>query len=630
MTLSISTQSIPGSLDVKLKAIAAAGFDAVDIFEPDFTTYDGRAEDIAKQATELGLRINLLQPFQLSESPQGMVDQKTLDHLARKFDLMQTLGTDLLLVQSAQTGLDPIGVDQFTSDLAKIAERATENHIRIAYLARPWVGVIPNELAALELIREIDKPNLGLALNSFYSLADGSMPARLRDIQANRIFHVNLSDAPKLDQDVRHLAKNFRTLPGQGDLNIAGFTRILVKSGYRGDWSIDGVTDHQSKGDAKSAASDGFRSLVTLLDDVARTEPEFSPELPELAARVYASGFEFIEFAARDNSATSLTNMLSSMCFRMERRHISKPVELWRQGAVNIVVNNAQDGFARSSYVSHGAGVCDMGFRVQDAARTVERATTLGAPVFSQPIGEGELNIPAIRGVGGNVVHFIDQKSDLHRVWNIEFEPAVTTEAKQPAGIRRIDHIAQTMKQDEMQSWLLYFVSTFEMEKTPLVEVTDPSGVIQSQTVSSPEGEVRLNLNSTDTRSTFAGAFLEDHTAAGVQHIALLTDDIFETSDQLAASGFERLVVPTNYYDDLQGEFGLDDEFVDRLRQGDIFYDRNGDAEYFQIYSRPIFDGFFFEIVERRNGYDGYGARNAAFRLAAQMKYLRPLGLPKA
>ena len=311
----------------------------------------------------------------------------------------------------------------------------------------------------------------------------------------------------------------------------------------------------------------------------------------------------------------------------MERRHLSKSVELWRQGAINIVVNTEEEGFAHSAFVNHGPSVCDMGLRVKDAAKTVERASTLGAKVFSQPVGVGELNIPAIRGVGGDVLHFIDEKSNLHRVWDIEFDPVEKTQAVPPAGLRRIDHIAQTMKYDEMQSWMLYFVSTFEMEKSSVVDVADPSGIVLSQVIESPEGEVRLNLNGADSQQTFAGAFLADKVGAGVQHMAFLTDDIFETSDLLKASGFPRLEISANYYSDLQSVFDLEPKFVSKLKDGNILYSRRDKSEYFQIYSIPIFDGLFFEVVQRKNGYQGYGARNAPTRLAAQMKYNHPNGM---
>ena len=174
-----------------------------------------------------------------------------------------------------------------------------------------------------------------------------------------------------------------------------------------------------------------------------------------------------------------------------------------------------------------------------------------------------------------------------------------------------------------MQSWLTYYLSTFQMEKADVVDVVDPSGLILSQALSSPEGEVRLNLNGAGGQATFAGTFLSKGDGAGVQHIAFASDDIFETSAQLENAGFERLGIAANYYDDLQTRFGLKADLVAALRAGNILYDRDGRGEYFQIYSAAFWSGFFFEIVERRGGYDGYGARNAPIRLAAQMQHTK-------
>jgi 4-hydroxyphenylpyruvate dioxygenase len=621
MTLSIATASVPGDLGTKLAAIAEAGFDGVELFEQDFICFDGTAEDLARMVGDHALKIVALQPFKNLEGLAGPLRTRAFDRLERRFDLMQALGTELLLVGSsthAEAASDREGI---LADLRELAERAAARDLRAAYLALPWALHVRSENEALDLVRDIDSANLGLGLNSLFTLADGSRPARINAVPGDRVFHVQLSDAPAVEMDLRHLARHFRLLPGQGDLNLAGFVRIVARNGYAGAWSLDGVSEVGLHSDAKAIASDGYRAMVNLLNRVRRREPEVAFDIPKLPERVYASGFEFIEFAAGDGDAAALTRLLSSLCFRKERDHVSKSVELWRQGAVNIVVNTEQEGFAHSAYLEHGPTVCDMGLRVADAEATVARAAALGTPTFSQPVGTGELDIPAIRGVGGNVVHFIDEKSDLHRVWDIEFNPVAATVAPQPAGLRRIDHVAQTMKYEEMQSWLLYYISTFKMEKSPIVDVADPSGIVHSQAIESPEGEVRLNLNGVDTGRTFAGTFLAEQHGAGVQHIAFLTDDIFETSAQLAASGFQRLTISANYYADLQTVFGLDDAFVAKLKDGNILYDRNGKGEYFQIYSQPIFDGFFFEIVERRNGYAGYGARNAPIRLAAQMKH---------
>lgn len=619
MRLSVATTSVPGDLFAKLETIAATGFTGIELYEPDLIGSAASAGEIGRRAAALGLTVEVFQPFHDFEGLSGDARARALARLDQKLGLMQELGARMLLVGTSTHPEASDDRDAIGADLAELVERAGAHGCRAALIALPWARHIRNEIAALDIVEAVDSRNLGLALNSFFSLADSSRPARLRDIPGHRLFHVQLSDAPALDFDITRLKNHFGLLPGQGGLNLAGFVRVVARSGYDGPWSLARVSD-TAQGSRETYARDGFRALVSLLDEVALTEPSLELPLPDLPHRVYPKGVEFIEFAVDAASRATLTDMLSCLCFRKERQHVSKSVELWRQGAINLVVNSEATGFAADALAKHGPSVCDMGLRVSDADQTEARATMLGAPAFSQPVGTGELDIPAIKGVGGGVVHFIDEKSDLHRVWDIEFDAVPKTEATPPAGLRRIDHIAQTMRYQEMQSWLTYYTSTFEMEKAPVVDVADPSGAILSQALASPEGEVRLNLNGAGERRTFAGAFLADQFGAGVQHIAFLTDDIFETSEHLAEAGFQRLKMPGNYYDDLAVSFPLEPEMVERLRAAHILYDRDGDAEYFQIYSTPIFRGFFFEIVQRKGGYQGYGARNAPIRLAAQMR----------
>ncbi|WP_244303464.1 bifunctional sugar phosphate isomerase/epimerase/4-hydroxyphenylpyruvate dioxygenase family protein [Roseibium sediminis] len=620
MRLSVATTSVPGDLSEKLAAISAAGFTGIELYEPDLTGFAGSPDEIRKQVEDLGLRIEVFHPFHDFEGLDGESRFSAFERLELKLDLLNQLGAKTLLVGSTAHPQASPNEEDHLRDLTELADRASARGIKIAYIALPWGRFVQTDAGALAMVQKVDRANFGLALNSFFSLADGSMPSHLRDIPGDKLFHVQLSDAPAFDVDVRKLKREFGMLPGQGGLKLGGFVRVLAKAGYQGPWSIARVSTTSLAG-SESFTRDAYRSLVNLLDDVARTEPALEAPIPDLPPRVHATGIEFVEFATNEATGAQLKTMLNRMCFRMERRHISKNVELWRQGAVNIVVNMETEGFSAETFREHGPSVCDMGLRVADAAKTVARAKALGAPVFSQPVGTGELDIPAIKGVGGNVVHFIDEKSDLHRVWDIEFDAVPNAEATQPAGLRRIDHVAQTMRYQEMQSWLTYYTSTFEMDKSPIVDVPDPLGIVLSQAISSPEGEVRLNLNGAGPRRTFAGAFLADRFGAGVQHIAFLTDDIFETSSQLQKAGFERLQMPENYYADLKARFGLADDVIDQLQAGHILYDRDRTSEYFQIYSVPIFDGFFFEIVERRRSYQGYGARNAPIRLAAQMRY---------
>ena len=622
--LSVATTNIPGDLPQKLEQIAAAGFTGIELYEPDLTGFAGNAEEVGKLARTLGLDIEVLQPSHDFEGLSGDAREAAFARLDHKLDVMTALGAQTLLI-GASTHPDAVSdIAQIAEDFRDLADRVERAGCRAALIALPWARHITTELQALEIVQAVDSAAFGLALNSFFSLAGGAQAARLRDVPGERIFHVQLSDAPALDFDITRLKSHFSLLPGQGGLNLSSFVRIVARTGYGGPWSVARVSD-TAGGSREAHARDAYRSLVSLLDEVATREPALARPFDGLPPRITPTGLEFIEFAADGANRDCLISLLETMSFRKERQHRSKSVELWRQGAINLVINSETKGFAAEARAEHGPCVCDLGLRVQDAEQTVARATTLGAPTFSQPVGAGELDIPAIKGVGGSVVHFIDEKSDLHRVWDIEFEPVPKEGAAQPSGLRRIDHVAQTMRYQEMQSWLTYYLSTFEMEKADVVDVADPSGVILSQALASPEGEVRLNLNGAGERRTFAGAFLAQGFGAGVQHLAFLSDDIFETSDLLAEAGFDRLAMPANYYDDLRVRFGLSEEMIAKLKDGDILYDRDGHGEYFQVYSIPFWGGFFFEIVARKGGYQGYGARNAPIRLAAQMRHLKEL-----
>jgi 4-hydroxyphenylpyruvate dioxygenase len=157
--------------------------------------------------------------------------------------------------------------------------------------------------------------------------------------------------------------------------------------------------------------------------------------------------------------------------------------------------------------------------------------------------------------------------------------------------------------------------------------VIDPGGVVQSQALEARDGALRLVRNASQSRQTLASRFLHELFGSGVQHIALGTDDIFATVERLKANGVELLPIPENYYDDLEVRADVSPETVERLRAGNILYDSEAEGEYFQVYTRTLEGGFFFEIVQRR-AYRGFGAVNAPIRLASQTRLAPSKSLP--
>lgn len=623
MKTSIATVTISGTLLEKLQAIAAAGFDGVEIFENDFLAFDGSPREVGRIVRDAGLQITLFQPFRDFEGMPEPQRARTFDRAERKFDIMEELGTDLMLVCSSVSPLALGGIDRAAADFRELGERAAKRGLRVGYEALAWGRHINDHRDAWEIVRRADHPNVGLILDSFHTLARKIEVASIRSIPKDKIFIVQLADAPLIEMDLLHWSRHYRNMPGQGDLPVVDFMRAVAATGYDDVLSLEIFNDQFRGGSPKAIAVDGKRSLINLMDRVRREEPGTTISIPQIPDRIRAEGVEFIEFAADEHEAVELAGLFRTLGFRKAGKHKSKDVTLWRQGKINLVINTEREGFAHSAYIMHGTSVCDIGLRVEDAAATVTRARALGAEPFEQAVGPGELSIPAIRGVGGGVMHFIDSKSELGRVWDIEFDPVSDDAGTQDAGLTAIDHIAQTMNYEEMLTWILFYTSIFSTRKTPMVDIVDPAGLVRSQVIENETGSLRITLNGAENRKTLAGHFIAESFGSAVQHVAFATDDIFATVAAMKANGFTPLAISPNYYDDIEVRFALEPDLLDRLRAENILYDRDADGEYFQIYSPNYGEGFFFEIVQRRR-YGGYGAPNAPFRIAAQKRSIRP------
>ncbi|EAQ05758.1 bifunctional sugar phosphate isomerase/epimerase/4-hydroxyphenylpyruvate dioxygenase family protein [Yoonia vestfoldensis] len=628
MKTSIATVSISGNLPEKLAAIAAAGFDGIEIFEQDFIAHDGNPRDVGDLIRAMGLQITLFQPFRDFEGLPAPLRAKAFDRAERKFDLMQELGTDLVLVCSSCHPAALGGIDRAADDFAALGERAAKRGLRVGYEALAWGRHVNDHRDAWEIVRRADHANVGLILDSFHTLARKIDPDTIRRIPGDKIFFVQLADAPQIDMDLLYWSRHFRNMPGEGDLAVTDFMRAVVATGYAGPVSLEIFNDQFRGGSPKTIAQDGHRALIALMDDVKRQEPVARLDLPVMPSRASVAGVAFVEFATKGDDATTLETLLATMGFARAGQHIAKKLTLWTQGDIRIVVNRETTGYASNAYTMHGTTVCDIGLDVDDAAAALARATALGAQPFAQPIGPGEIDIPAIRGLSGSVLHFLDQTSGLNDVWSVEFKGAVTP--PQNAGLLRIDHLAQTMSYDAMLSWSLFYTTLFDMQKSPMVDVVDPDGLVRSQALETADGAFRITLNGAETHRTMAGHFLADSFGASVQHIAFASDDIFATADAMAQRGFQPLAMSDNYYADLTARFDLAPEFLAQLKRGNILYDEDAQGVFLQFYSQPYAGGMFFEIVQRRNTYTGYGAANAPFRIAAQKRLMRPKGMPKS
>jgi 4-hydroxyphenylpyruvate dioxygenase len=629
MKTSIATVSIAGELPEKLAAIAAAGFDGVEIFENDFLAFDGSPRNVGALARDAGLAITLFQPFRDFEGLPEPQRSRAFDRAERKFDVMQELGTDLMLVCSSVSPISLGGIDRAAADLHELGERAAKRGLRVGYEALAWGRYVSDHRDAWEIVRRAGHPSIGLILDSFHTLARKVDVDSIRSIPKDRIFIVQVADAPLIDMDLLYWSRHFRNMPGEGDLPVRQFMQAIAATGYDGYLSLEIFNDQFRGGSPRAISVDGHRSLRWLLDQVGRSEPAIAEAAPRIPDRVDVEGVEFIEFSANEAGAGEIAGLLQSLGFRKVGKHVSKNVTLWRQGGINVLINTEREGFAHSSFVVHGTSIYAIGLKVADARATMERALALDAEAFAQTVPPGQLVIPAVRGVGGSVLYFLDSQSELAAVWEREFRPVEADGDGDGVGLTRIDHVGQTMNQSEMPSWLLFYTAIFNTRKTPLVDVVDPAGIIRSRAIESPDGKFRLTLNGSENRRTLAGHFVAESFGSSVQHLAFATEDIFATASRLETAGFSALAISPNYYDDIEARFGLEPDVADRLRAGNILYDRDEAGEFFQLYAPMFGEGFIIEIVERRPGYKGYGAANAPFRIAAQKRHMRPAGMPR-
>lgn len=627
MKTSIATVSLSGDLRSKLEAIAKAGFDGVEIFENDFLVFDESPRQVGQMVRDYGLEISLFQPFRDFEGMPEPLRSRTFDRAERKFDLMQEMGTDLVLVCSNVSPAAIGGLDRAAADFRELGERAARRALRIGYEALAWGRHINDHRDAWEVVRRADHPNVGLILDSFHTLARKIDVNSIRSIPKEKIFIIQLADAPLINMDLLYWSRHFRNMPGEGDLPVLEFMRAVAATGYDDYLSLEIFNDQFRGGSASAISVDGQRSLLYLGDQVRRAEPDIALPVPEMPARAGVEGIAFIEFTIDTDEAPQLEALIRTLGFRKAARHKTKSVTVFQQGDIRLVINTESRGFANSSYLVHGTSAYAMGLLVDDARAAHRRALALGAETFAQPVDDGEIEMPAVHGVGGGIVYFLDRDSDLGTIWNVEFDPV--DDPATSAGLSSIDHIAQTMPYDELLTWLLFYTSLLEAHKTPLVDIIDPSGIVRSQVVENASGSLRITMNGAENRNTLAGRFIAETFGSGIQHLAFKTDDIFRTADALAAGGFVSLAISPNYYDDLEARFGLDPQFTERLKAKNILYDKDEHGEYFQLYSPTFSGGFFFEIVERR-GYRGYGAANAIFRIAALRKSLEPAGMPRA
>lgn len=298
MLRSIATVSISGTLPEKLHAIAAAGYQGVEIFENDLLYYTGTPAEIRQLAADLGLKITLFQPFRDFEGASRAQFAANMARARRKFALMRELGCETLLLCSNVQPDCSADSELQVADLRALATLAEEEGIAIGYEALAWGTHVNRWQQAWERVRRVDSPALGLVLDSFHILARGDTLDALPSVPVEKITFVQLADAPYMKMDLLEWSRHFRCFPGQGELPLEAFAEQITRCGYRGPWSLEIFNDGFRASPNGATAKDGYRSLLWLEEQTRRRLPTCDADLFSPPPLPVYQGLEFIEFAA--------------------------------------------------------------------------------------------------------------------------------------------------------------------------------------------------------------------------------------------------------------------------------------------------------------------------------------------
>ncbi|WP_138759631.1 sugar phosphate isomerase/epimerase and 4-hydroxyphenylpyruvate domain-containing protein [Modestobacter altitudinis] len=593
---SVATVCLSGTLEDKLAAAAGAGFDGIEVFEPDLIASPWRPRELAARCADLGLGIELYQPFRDLDSTDPATFARNLRRADRKFDVMADLGVDTVLVCSSVSDDAVADVDQVAEQLAIAASRAGERGLRIAYEALAWGRHVSTWERSWEAVARADHPALGLCLDSFHVLSRGGDPAGFAVVPAEKLFFLQLADAPHLRMDVLQWSRHHRLFPGQGAFDLPEFLRCVLDAGYAGPLSLEVFNDVFRQSDPARTAVDALRSLMWLEEQLPG--PAAVPAAPEL------TGHSFVELGVDGVSGPQVAQTLHELGFAHTGQHRSKPVQLWEQGRARVLLNASVVRPAAAGI----AAVTALGLESVDPGASAARAEALHAPVLPRDRGTAEAHLSAVEAPDGTQVFFTRTGPGG---WPADFLPTDEPDGG-AAGLASIDHVGLTQPFDAFDEAGLFYRAVLGLAPQAVTEFAAPFGLVRSRAVTGPERAVRLALSVATLRRGGWSPAVPDP-----QYVAFATDDIASTAARLRAADAPLLPVPANYADDLEARLELAPELLGAIREHGLMYDQDERGGYLHLATLVLGDRVFFEVVQRLGGYDGYGSADAPVRMAA-------------
>lgn len=325
-------------------------------------------------------------------------------------------------------------------------------------------------------------------------------------------------------------------------------------------------------------------------------------------------GFEFVEYTAADEvGIEQLKTLFRSLGFAEVAKHRSKKVWLYKQGDINFIVNAEPASQAEEFARLRGPSVCGMAFRVKDAASALKHAVKQGAKQFVGNLGAMELNIPAVYGIGESTLYFVDRYGD-ESIYEVDFRfyPQWQQLMKDSdAGLATLDHLTHNVKRGNMAVWATFYEKLGNFREIRYFDIEGKLTGLVSKAMTSPCGKIRIPINESSDDKSQIEEFIREYNGEGIQHIALSTDDIYATVNELKQRGLAFMHTPDTYYEKVNSRVEGHSEDLDRLKELKILIDGAPmkDGILLQIFTDTVIGPIFFEIIQRK-GNEGFGEGN--------------------
>jgi 4-hydroxyphenylpyruvate dioxygenase len=324
-------------------------------------------------------------------------------------------------------------------------------------------------------------------------------------------------------------------------------------------------------------------------------------------------GFEFVEYTAPDTAL--LRELFTKMGFPAVAKHKRKDVTLHRQGDINFVINAEPGSYAETYAKDHGPSACAMAFRVKDSKAAFDRAVKLGATPVTTDVGKGEMDIPAIEGIGGSLLFFVDRYGSNGSIYDVDFDFFADAEqrlAELDSRLTYIDHLTHNVNRGRMSVWADFYERLFNFREIRYFDIEGKHTGLFSKAMTSPCGKIRIPLNESQDDKSQIEEFLREYKGEGIQHIALGTSDIHESVDIIRGRGIAFQDTPETYYELLPARIEGHSENIPELKKRGILMDgapTEGQGLLLQIFTKNVIGPIFFEIIQRK-GNEGFGEGN--------------------